>query len=59
MPDAVQLACDAGVEKVYLTHHEPTRSDEDLDAQLYELRKRQGNAPPTIYMAREGEMVEV
>lgn len=59
MPQAIQMAQEAGIPAVCLTHHEPTRDDGELDALLANLRLEQGALPPRIVMAREGEEIEV
>lgn len=54
---ALELARDAKVKKLILFHHEPERSDQQLDQLLKQSRewmKREGCACQ-VYMAREGE----
>ncbi|WP_285907290.1 MBL fold metallo-hydrolase [Pseudodesulfovibrio pelocollis] len=51
------LARDAGVGRVCLTHHETTRTDDELDAILKRLRASGEWGGLTFDMAREGEMV--
>ncbi|HEY0996150.1 MAG TPA: MBL fold metallo-hydrolase [Gemmatimonadaceae bacterium] len=48
--DAVQLALDAGVERLVLFHHKPERGDAELDARVAECRAR---------VARDGRPLEV
>ncbi|MFH1915393.1 MAG: MBL fold metallo-hydrolase [Pseudomonadota bacterium] len=53
------LARDAGVGRVYLTHHETTRTDDELDDILERLRTSGEWAGMAFDMAREGEAVIV
>ncbi len=55
----VDLALSAGIERLYITHHEPTRGDEAMSAVLDELRDRRGGAGVDIDLAREGVTVDV
>jgi ribonuclease BN (tRNA processing enzyme) len=58
---AVQLAEDAGVARLYLFHHAPERTDDDLTRILDELRAglaRRGS-PLEIGIAAEGEDISV
>ncbi len=55
----LELARQAGVGRVYFTHHEPTRSDDALDAIAAELRREAGDGPPEVRLAREGELVRL
>jgi len=60
--DAVSIACKAGVEKLYLFHHDPTRSDgavEDMLAYAREIAvSRFKNREIKIEAAAEGTAVE-
>ncbi len=53
---SIQLGVRAGAKKVFCTHHEPTRSDDDLEAALAEALARNNLPPggPEIQLAREG-----
>ncbi len=56
----LKMAREAGAKKVYLTHHEPTRTDDELDAMLFALRRDCGSPEgPEINLAREGETVQI
>ena len=57
---AIALAEEAGIPRVLLTHHDPTRTDDALDlihAAL--LAERTGRGGPEVIMAREGLCVEI
>jgi ribonuclease BN (tRNA processing enzyme) len=59
---SIEAAREAGVKRVFLTHHEPTRSDDDLDAAFKEARKAHGvgkEGDPLFELAQEGLMVEI
>jgi phosphoribosyl 1,2-cyclic phosphodiesterase len=53
---SIQLARDAGVKKLYCTHHEPTRSDDDLEKVFAEAMSRHSSdiGDLEIQLAREG-----
>jgi ribonuclease BN (tRNA processing enzyme) len=53
---SIQLARDAGVKKLYCTHHEPTRSDDDLEKVFAEAMSRHASdiGDLEIQLAREG-----
>jgi phosphoribosyl 1,2-cyclic phosphodiesterase len=51
------LARQAGVGKVFLTHHETSRTDDEIDCLLGDLRARMGDCGVDFDMAREGESV--
>jgi phosphoribosyl 1,2-cyclic phosphodiesterase/anti-anti-sigma regulatory factor len=51
----VRFAKELEVKKLYLTHHDPEVSDEELERRLEEGRK----IFPNIFLAREGEIVEL
>lgn len=56
----LEMAREAEVGRVYFTHHEPTRSDDELDAVLFALRRDHAAAGgPEIDLAREGESVGI
>ncbi|MBF0187357.1 MAG: MBL fold metallo-hydrolase [Magnetococcales bacterium] len=57
----VALAREAGAKQLYFTHHEPTRSDDDLDTLLEELKGRYPaeEGMPICHLAREGELIEL
>jgi phosphoribosyl 1,2-cyclic phosphodiesterase len=59
---SIEAAREAGVKRVFLTHHEPTRSDADLEAVFNEAKKthevgREGD--PLYELAQEGLMIEI
>ncbi|WP_419784858.1 MBL fold metallo-hydrolase [Pseudodesulfovibrio sp.] len=56
---ALDLAEEAEVGRVYLTHHETARTDAEVDGILECLRRERGNSRVEFDMAREGEIVEV
>jgi phosphoribosyl 1,2-cyclic phosphodiesterase len=56
---ALSLAKEAGVGKVYLTHHETTRTDADVDAIFDGLKAQWADSGVNFDMAREGETVEL
>jgi phosphoribosyl 1,2-cyclic phosphodiesterase len=55
----IQLALDAGAKTLYCTHHEPTRSDDALEAVFTEALARNAHAAKkiNILLAREGEEI--
>lgn len=53
------LAQRAEVGKAYLTHHETTRSDAEVDAIFARLQEEWKDTGVNFDMAREGEMIEV
>ena len=55
---ALTLAKEAQVGKVFLTHHETTRPDADVDAILARLREEWAGSGVDFDIAREGETVE-
>lgn len=57
----ITLAEEAGVPRVYLTHHEPTRNDAALDSILEEIltSRRHQSGGPEIIMAYEGLSFDV
>jgi phosphoribosyl 1,2-cyclic phosphodiesterase len=58
---SIAAACEAGVRQVYLTHHEPTRSDDALEKAFAKalVDHRVGEDEPRFYLAREGLIVEL
>ncbi|WP_243546922.1 MBL fold metallo-hydrolase [Pseudodesulfovibrio tunisiensis] len=56
---ALDLARRAGIGRVYLTHHETTRSDAELDRVMERLRKEWADTGVDVHLAREGETIEV
>ncbi|RRR70085.1 MAG: MBL fold metallo-hydrolase [Candidatus Viridilinea halotolerans] len=59
--DAIELALEAKVQRLYLFHHAPTRTDAQLDAILAHYRAELAAAghPLILDAAREGEEVDV
>jgi phosphoribosyl 1,2-cyclic phosphodiesterase len=57
--DAVSEAARSGVRRLALFHHDPEHDDRFLDCQLSDLRRRYGSAGFDIFLAREGECVEL
>jgi ribonuclease BN (tRNA processing enzyme) len=59
---AVDLALDAGVERLLLTHHDPDRTDDQVDEMVDEGRAHarfRGNTDLHIEAAREGDVWSV
>ena len=56
---AICDAIDAGVPSVALYHHEPQHDDRFLERELDDLRLRYGSSGLHIFLAREGECVEL
>lgn len=58
---SIQLALAAGAKTLYCTHHEPTRSDDELEKVFAEaLARYEGTADlPDIRLAREGDEIEI
>ncbi|MET0178919.1 MAG: MBL fold metallo-hydrolase [Novosphingobium sp.] len=57
---AVQMARAAGVRKLALTHHDPMRTDDQVDAMLQELRNTDAAGPSLeVLAAAEGLVIEV
>ncbi len=57
---AIALAEDAGIPRVLLTHHDPTRTDDALDViHAALLAERAGRSSPEVIMAREGRCLEI
>jgi len=61
--DALSVACRAGVERLYLFHHDPTRSDDGIDSLLAYARElaasRFNDRKIKIEAACEGAIVEL
>jgi len=57
----IELAEAAGIPRLYLTHHDPTRTDAALDRIYADILagRREGNTRPEIIMARESLSFEV
>lgn len=57
---AIALARRTGVKKLVCTHHEPTRSDDDLEKVFAEVQQTNPTRPgdPEILLAREGLVIE-
>ena len=57
----IELARDAGVKILYCTHHEPTRSDDELERVFAEAVSRHPDvaAKVDIRLAREGDAIEI
>jgi len=58
---AIQAARDAGVKQVIFTHHEPSRSDDDLEVIFAEVLKNNNTASDSISykLAREGLEIQL
>jgi phosphoribosyl 1,2-cyclic phosphodiesterase len=58
---AVDLAMEAGVKRLGLFHHDPDRTDDDLDRQAEASRERIGRAgsPVECFVCAEGMVIEV
>jgi phosphoribosyl 1,2-cyclic phosphodiesterase/DNA-binding response OmpR family regulator len=57
----VDMACDAGVKRLALFHHDPMRTDDQLDAVVKAARERaarQGSSLE-IFAAAEGQLIEL
>jgi ribonuclease BN (tRNA processing enzyme) len=59
--DAIEVALQAGVQIVYLFHHAPSRTDDELDELLahYRAELQQRGATLHLHAAREGEEIEI
>lgn len=55
---SIALAKAAGVGMLVMTHHEPTRSDDALDALFADIRARHTDGPELV-MAREGLVLDL
>ena len=58
---SIALARRAGVKKLFCTHHEPTRSDEKLEAVFAAALERNplGDGDPEVRLAQEGVEIEI
>ncbi len=58
---ALDLASEAGVKRLWLFHHEPERSDDQLDQLESEIQERSAALPngPQVSMAAEGMEIEL
>jgi len=56
---AIELAKKAQVKQLYFTHHEPTRTDTELDAIYAKLLKNNHNIGFELLVAQEGIEVEI
>jgi len=56
---AIDMAVRAGVKKLVLSHHDPNRTDEQLESLEKKYKNENSSAPsPNIIMAREGLKIE-
>jgi phosphoribosyl 1,2-cyclic phosphodiesterase len=55
----LDLAKAAGIPRLYLTHHEPSRVDSQLEAMLDDLRARRQVLGVEIHLAVEGESLDI
>jgi phosphoribosyl 1,2-cyclic phosphodiesterase len=56
---AIDMACRAKVRKLVFSHHDPNRTDEQLETLEKKYKNETGTSPLEIIMAREGLAVEV
>ncbi|HEY3948198.1 GAF domain-containing protein [Phenylobacterium sp.] len=56
---AIAMAREAGAKRLALTHHDPTRSDADLDAVLADVRARTDFGGLEVFAAAEGQTLEL
>ena len=56
---AVTIARAARADQIALTHHDPTRTDDQIDAYLTRIRAQLGRDGPKIFAAYEGLVVEL
>jgi ribonuclease BN (tRNA processing enzyme) len=59
--DVVEMASEAGIKKLLFFHHDPIRTDAELDKILYEVNDNNSkrNIPLSCFAAREGEELVV
>ena len=55
----IELAHSAGAKILYCTHHEPTRSDDDLEMVFAEALARHADKKMDIRLAREGDEISI
>jgi ribonuclease BN (tRNA processing enzyme) len=55
--DAIASARQAGVKQLALFHHDPERSDDQLDAMTQVYCAEDGGDPMRIFFAREGQEI--
>ena len=57
----INMAKQANVESLYFTHHEPTRSDDNLENILYNVLEENKDNPdgPKYFLAQEGMEIEL
>jgi phosphoribosyl 1,2-cyclic phosphodiesterase/GAF domain-containing protein len=56
---AVTIAKAAKADQIALTHHDPTRTDDQIDAYLAEIRAQIGTGGPKVFAAYEGLVVQL
>ena len=58
---SIAMAQRVGAKRLYCTHHEPTRNDDDLDAVFAEVMQRHAPLPPglEVLLAHEGLELEL
>ena len=61
LDSALEMAVRVGARALYITHHEPTRSDDELEAAFADLMARHGPLPASlkVILAYEGMEVEL
>ncbi len=57
MDEVVRVACEAGVKRLYLFHHDPAHDDEMIEQMVGRARELASEYPIEIDAAREGEHV--
>ena len=59
--DALDLAVEANVGRLFLYHHAPTRTDDQLDALVahYRASLASNRRPLELHAAREGDLITV
>lgn len=55
---AMNFAAQAGVKQLFLTHHEPTRSDDELEA-IFQSLLQAGGSDVSVCLAREGDLYDL
>ncbi|MBS0333570.1 MAG: GAF domain-containing protein, partial [Proteobacteria bacterium] len=56
---AIAVAREAGAKRLALTHHDPTRTDDQIDAYLAQIRAREDLGGLEVFAAAEGQRVEL